>query len=165
MIESEILKAIQLIALNDVDLDTTEQYYKHICRWYSRQFHTPLPQVMEMAAEEVFRTFFEDSLYNLKHGDMEKAAEVWAELKAKSIVTQEEVEEVEEEDDSWANEMIEKIRVEEEAKARKKKNEGPTPRKDTKTSSKRASAPNLIEEDDSFEMVGEDFSAIPDDPG
>ena len=161
MIDNELLKAIQIIAMDGIDRDTSDQWYKHLCRWYSRQFHTPLPQVLDLSHEEVVRTYFEDTLYGIKHGDSDKANEIWAELKLDVTTTEDQREQARLEDDAWADEMLAKIKAEEV----KKKAKDVTQEKDLGTLPKGGLTPNLIEEEDSLEMVGEDLSAIPEDPG
>ena len=147
--------------MDGIDRDTSDQWYKHLCRWYSRQFHTPLPQVLDLSHEEVVRTYFEDTLYGIKHGDSDKANEIWAELKLDVTTTEDQREQARLEDDAWADEMLAKIKAEEV----KKKAKDVTQEKDLGTLPKGGLTPNLIEEEDSLEMVGEDLSAIPEDPG
>ena len=157
--DGDLLKAIQITALHEIDQGSSEQWYRYLCRWYSREFHTPLPQVEEMSPEEVFRVFFEDSLYNLKHSDNERAEENWLEFKVKAVTPKEILEKIEQEDDDWAAEMLEKVKRDEEKK--RKRNEALTVKKDSQKEVKPAKTPNLIEMEDHFELSGEDLTDIP----
>ena len=157
--DGDLLKAIQITALHEIDQGSSEQWYKSLCRWYSHEFHTPLPQVEEMSPEEVFRVYFEDSLYNLKHSDNERAEQVWNEFKAKAITPREVLDQIEQDADDWAAEMTEKVQRDEEKK--RKQNEALTAKKDSKKEVETPEIPNLIDIEDKFELSGEDLNEIP----
>lgn len=53
------LTAIQADALHAVLVEEPEWEIRHILRWYSRTFFTPLHEVEELPPEDVFRTWFE----------------------------------------------------------------------------------------------------------
>ena len=105
MIKPDTLKALRVIALRHADEKTYDAWYKSIARWYSREFHTPLMAVMDMADEDLFRVYFEDSFWKLKTGD-EKAVEKFEELVHDVLAedhheSQLEMDEIDEEDDDW----------------------------------------------------------------
>lgn len=105
MIKPDTLKALRVLALHNADEKTFDAWYKSICRWYSEKFHTALSLVMDMAEEDVLRTWFEDSFWRLKTGT-EKQQEAFEHLVEDVLIEQHPesqtvAEEVEEEDDNW----------------------------------------------------------------
>jgi hypothetical protein len=79
MLSPSTLKALRLIALSETQEGYYDVWYDSICRWYSRQFHTPLKQVEDMADEYVIRTYYRDVYWTLANGD-EKQKNIFAEL-------------------------------------------------------------------------------------
>ena len=65
----DMLKHLRVISLSEINDNTYHAWYKSICRWYSREFHTPLSDVMEMSDENVIQTYYDDAFWALKHGD------------------------------------------------------------------------------------------------
>ena len=105
MITPDTLKALRVIALRHADEKTYDAWYKSIARWYSREFHTALSLVMEMADEDVLRVYFEDTFWRLKTGD-DKGEEAFERIVQDVLVdghheSQVEMEEVDAEDDDW----------------------------------------------------------------
>lgn len=97
------IDAIQLIAAEAVDSDTYDAWYKSICRWYSREFSTPLPQVEEMPEEEIFRVYYEDAFWVLAHGNEEqqnKFAQIVQDLMQR-YVPDGEIAAIDHQDDDW----------------------------------------------------------------
>lgn len=90
MIELEILQAIQIVTITEIEKEATEQWYQHICRWYSREFSTPLNEVEDMAEEKVLTIYFQDNFYKLFHSPEEDAEALWVELKHKLLLTEKE---------------------------------------------------------------------------
>lgn len=117
----DVLKALRVIALAEADERTFDAWYKSLCRWYSREFSTSLPQVLEFPMEVVFTTYFEDVFWKLANGD-EKQREALQDLitgllseeheEFKDMATQEQ-----EEDDEWYQEEL--ARIEKELKSKK----------------------------------------------
>jgi hypothetical protein len=55
------LKELKEIALANVVDPTSEYLFRHVCRWYSKTFHTPLHVVItEIPLSEVFLAYFEE---------------------------------------------------------------------------------------------------------
>jgi len=59
---------MQLKALEGILLKTPEYYYRKICRWYSKEFSTPLKGVydlpMDFVLEHYYESFLEKNSYN-----------------------------------------------------------------------------------------------------
>ena len=61
--------ALRLQALQSVLVPDEEANLRHIFRWYSRTFHTPLHTVEELPLEDVLRSFYEQSYEELSEED------------------------------------------------------------------------------------------------
>lgn len=51
--------ALRLVALRDVLKEPSDYHLRHIFRWYSRNFHVPLPDVADLPMEDVLTNFYE----------------------------------------------------------------------------------------------------------
>jgi len=105
MISPNVLKALRVIALAQADSYTFDAWYKSICRWYSREFHTPLNKVEELSPEHVIRTHYEDLFWKLKTGDQTQR-DAFEDMIDQILVedspeVQAEVQEAEADDDDW----------------------------------------------------------------
>jgi len=119
MITAEILKALRAIALAKAQKPDYEYSYRKICRWYSREFSTPLQAVYEMSEETVLMTYFEDVYERIvSDTDTDEGVQRYEKLKDDILgKSEEEDAQHEAEDAKWEQEMIEEIRrSEEEAK-------------------------------------------------
>lgn len=105
MLKPDVLRALRVIALAEADDLSYDGWYKYICRWYSREFHTPLPQVESMPEEIVLKTYYEDVFWRLANGTEEqknKLEEIIVEhLQESHHETQSVLADAEEEDDDW----------------------------------------------------------------
>ncbi len=61
----ELLDLCSAEALASKLAPTSDSTWRKICRTYAKKFHTPLPQVLKMSAEEVALHVFEDNLDDL----------------------------------------------------------------------------------------------------
>ena len=52
----------ELLALEAVYRNTPEYFYRKVCRYYSKNFNTPLHEVEELAFSKVLQHYFEDVL-------------------------------------------------------------------------------------------------------
>ena len=107
------LKDLKIISIQEADEGTFEAFYASICRWYSREFSTPLPQVEDMSVETVLKTYYDDAFWNLSQNKTELGQKNWQELilsmiQAELPPTEEEITE-EEEDDDWYQKELEAI--------------------------------------------------------
>lgn len=112
----ESLKYIRALSLNDNVEKTFDSWYGNVCRWYSRTFSTPLPQVEEMPPEKVLKTYYDDIYYRLVNSEDEKSSELLQkeiEMVVNYNKPDEEIEEIEaqaeEEDEKWYQEELKKL--------------------------------------------------------
>jgi primosomal protein N' len=54
------IEQLKQIALANVASPTSEYYYRMICRWYSKTFHTPLHVVFTLPIQDIFLAYFEE---------------------------------------------------------------------------------------------------------
>lgn len=105
----ETLNALQVLALHSVEYPTYEDSYRAICRWFSKEFSTPLKEVEEMADEYVLKHYYEHTYGEIKNSTNEKAEENYALLKASILQTEEEKTVEELDDDAWAAALTEEL--------------------------------------------------------
>lgn len=53
--------AIKLLAIKAVEKPTVESYLRHIRRWYSKTFHTPLSDVDDLDTDYILQAYFEET--------------------------------------------------------------------------------------------------------
>lgn len=98
----DLYRAIRIRALYSVTGPTTRDYtLRHIIRWYSKTFSTPVPQVETFPIEEILTAYYEE----MYEGMTEEAL---LEEKAELLMTDEERETVrleDDEDDALSYEM------------------------------------------------------------
>lgn len=63
------LKQLKEIALANVTDPTSEYFYRYVCRWFSKTFHTPLIQVYDIPQEQVFLAYFEEGYEKLSESE------------------------------------------------------------------------------------------------
>ena len=147
----ELLKHIRTLSLNENNEKTFEAWYSNVCRWYSRTFSTPLPQVEEMAPETVLKTYFDDVYYKLVNSEDEKSSELLQkeiDSVLKSNIKDEDIEEMEDvaekEDDEWYKQELETL----EKKLKKSSNPNLTDTGKDKEFVEVDDKPPLFDEDD-----------------
>jgi primosomal protein N' len=62
---------IKKIAIANVVSPTTEYFYRYVCRWFSKTFHTPLQDVYEAPFDQVLLAYFEESYESMSEEDLE----------------------------------------------------------------------------------------------
>ncbi|NBO99759.1 MAG: hypothetical protein EBU90_06485 [Proteobacteria bacterium] len=107
--DKKTLKAIQILALKSIEDPSYEDQYRHISRWFSKTFYIPLNQVDNFSEEEVLRAWFEEKLRDLSSSEDEEQRKIYEETR-NSILYEDEIEEVENEDDKWVQEMEKEIK-------------------------------------------------------
>ncbi len=108
--EINVYEQLEILALHSVSTDKDPSYtYRKICRWFSREFNTPLPQVVNLPVEFLLQNYYETQFESLKEEDLFNMMRHHADP--------EHVEELEQSDDDF----FEQIQREEEAKALKLK--------------------------------------------
>jgi hypothetical protein len=61
----DLLQAIRLIAMQSVVKPDYEAFLRHVFRWYSREFATPLHEVEDLPIEEILLHYYEYSFEQL----------------------------------------------------------------------------------------------------
>ena len=149
------VRYIQTLALGAIEDPDGEAYYRRICRWYSREFSTPLDTVInDLPEKEVLLHYYEDMYYTLYHNETEEGQMRYYQLRSAILRTDKDIVEeelTEEEDDAWAQEMVEQIQREEEA-LKAKKGQKTQPKQEPKPQTHK---PNLINEDFNISVKGE----------
>lgn len=145
------IKDIQILALNNIEDPDGETYYRRICRWYSREFSTPLETVIyDIPEKDVLIHYYEDLYYGLYNDESEEGQMRYHSLREAILGSNKDTVEdelQEEQDDNWADEMNEQIRREEAEIVAKKAKIA-----ETKEEVKK---PNLINEDFNVTVKGE----------
>ena len=144
---------IQILALASIEDPDWKAQYRKICRWYSKEFCTPLQTVeLDLDHIHVLTHYYESSLGTLYDSQNEGSQERYEEIKDNIIngfPTEEEAEEADQEDDDWARQLNEDIRRDEEERKAKQAIKAKEV-KDIKS----LESPNL-EEEVLFSMQGE----------
>jgi hypothetical protein len=121
MIKIDIGK-IQLIALASVEDPTWTSKFREICRWYSKEFSTPLHYVeYELSPDYVLRHYYESIFLELKNNPEDSAAIRYQNLKD-TVMGLTSPEEQDEDDDKWAEEINRQIKEEQEKEEKARKN-------------------------------------------
>jgi hypothetical protein len=103
MITQDELLVIKNTAIADTKNPTFDSWYRSICRWFSREFSTPLKTVLDYPYEFVLQNYYEEQFYKLANGSEEekKIFEEVIEDAVRGSVLDEEAEQVYLEDDEW----------------------------------------------------------------
>jgi hypothetical protein len=110
------LKDYQILALHATEKPDYGAFYRRVCRWYSKNFSTPLETVLnDLPEHDVLRHYFEDHYYELEQRAQsnDEAKKAYEELKNRILVDEKEIEEIEVEDEEWEKEELSKIKQEE----------------------------------------------------
>lgn len=119
----ENLKNIQILSLNESVEKTFNAWYASVCRWYSRNFFTPLIQVEDFPPERVLKTYYDDIFYKLATSDDEDSQKklqeeidkiVYHSTKTEEDITEEE--QAQADDDAWYEQELAKLNEELKAK-------------------------------------------------
>lgn len=73
--EINSLKATRLLAFRAVNKRDPEYVFRHILRWYSRTFNTPLHEVEELPIDEVMTHFFECRYEDMSDHELDEEEE------------------------------------------------------------------------------------------
>lgn len=112
------IKKYKEIALANIINPNNEYYYRFVCRWFSKTFHTPLNQVYNMPIEEIFITYFEETyekINNTENGESEIFTEMMMAIDP----------EFDSKEEESIQEFIEMIEKEESEKKRNKQSQKP----------------------------------------
>jgi hypothetical protein len=73
MNKKTIYEAIQMQAVSDILSQTDVHFFRKVCRWYSKNFHTPLHQVMDGSVvlwDEVLLHYYESQMEELSYNQL-----------------------------------------------------------------------------------------------
>jgi len=159
------IENIQVIALAAVEAPDFTDIYRNICRWYSKEYSTPLHYVEnDIPVQDVLRHYYEEQFYTMKRSDNEALQIKYAELKYQvmrgNAGNEEDEALTEAEDDDWERQMLEEI--EEQYKKAQVQEAAKTAKKVEKVNKVDSLENPNIEDEVEFGMVGE--STPPDFP-
>jgi primosomal protein N' len=63
-------KYLQIKAIDSIFNPTDTYFQRKICRWYSKEFSTPLKQVLSMHFEEVLTHYYENQFETIPNNDL-----------------------------------------------------------------------------------------------
>lgn len=111
MITQEELLVIKNTAIANVKNPTFESWYRSICRWFSREFNTPLKTVLDYSYEFVLQNYYEEQFHKLANGSDEekKIFEEVIEDAIRDSIYKEESDQIDLEDDEWYKQELENI--------------------------------------------------------
>ncbi len=104
------IENLQILALKNIEAPDFEYQIRRIKRWYSTTFFTPLHLVEELDLHTVLIHYFEHTFAQLKAEDFGKLRN--------NLLYKKEIEEINEEDDAWAQREMDML-LEEEKKLSK----------------------------------------------
>jgi hypothetical protein len=81
----DLFKAIRLCAFGAVKNKDSEYLLRYICRWYSREFSTPLAEVYDIPLEELLQHFFECRYEDMGDEELEAEAALLRETQAERL--------------------------------------------------------------------------------
>ncbi len=92
-----LFESVQLLALASIKKPDGNYFIRRICRWYSREFSTPLHEVEALPLDYVLQNYFESIYEELEEEDFDKrVAEVLESPEQKKMrKTEQELEEME----------------------------------------------------------------------
>jgi hypothetical protein len=127
------LKELKEIALANVVDPNSEYFYRFICRWYSKTFHTPLHEVFTLPFQDVALAYFEEGYEMMEEEDrfedMMKAVDPDFDSKEEESI-QEFISMIEEEEENKRRAKKEKEKLEGQVQPDK---ENPNPQTNTPT--------------------------------
>ena len=114
--ESNVYEQLEILALHSVSTKKDPSYtYRKICRWFSKEFNTSLPQVIKLPVEFVLQNYYESQFESLPEKNLFNMMRHHADPDY--------VEDLEADDDEFIRQIEEEERLKEEAKEVKLKKE------------------------------------------
>jgi hypothetical protein len=104
----DLLKAIRLCAFGAVkskDKEDSDYTLRHIFRWFSREFHVPLPEVPNLPLEYVLTHFYECRYEQMEEDGLDEEDLLLRETKAERLAREAKAEADAAEDDEFFNEV------------------------------------------------------------
>lgn len=72
MLTEELHRAIKINALNAIQNPDYDAFLRRIFRWYSKTFHTSLPEVEEIPIVEVLTSYYEEVYEKMEDSDIKQ---------------------------------------------------------------------------------------------
>jgi len=107
MIDDKVLWAIRVLALEAAENPTDLQIMAKLDRWFSREFHVPLPEVEKLPDEYILKHFFEDRAVTLFKGNDEQYKDYLEERN--ELLFPDQVKKSEDSDDAWVDELEQEV--------------------------------------------------------
>lgn len=112
------IRRLKLICLAKAYEPDSEFIYRRICRWYSKNFATPLREVENLPIEYVLQHYFEETFDTLATSNNDNDLQTLENIKRDLIgQTAEDIA-----DEQWANQMLQEIKKDQHAKAENAEN-------------------------------------------
>jgi hypothetical protein len=107
----------------NVEREGVDFFYRRVCRWYSKSFHTPLHEVEQLPWKNILLAYFEERFYEMYNSPSEEVLQQYEQQREMLTMTEDElVEYFEAERDeeqqlaNWEQELIEQVQKQDEAK-------------------------------------------------
>lgn len=104
MIDAELIKALQILALKACEEPNDMDVYNRICRQFSKDFNMPLSEVIDADPIWVLRNYFEDKYQALYSASDNESAQEYQQLRD-TLLYPEEVAQKEVSDEEWIAEL------------------------------------------------------------
>ena len=115
----DYIRSLQLLALEAIEMQDSDSFYRKVCRWYSKTFYTPLTTVEDMPTDQVLLTYYEETLSEMYEADDQDSKHMYEQYR-KYILNPESAVQEGDEDEKWAIEEIEKMRKQADKNAKDK---------------------------------------------
>lgn len=106
--DAKTLRNLQILALNAIENPDYDAFYRRTCRWYSREFSTPLVKVFDLDPVHIMQTYYEEKFGEAYQPDDKNSMEVYDRIKT-VVCFPEQAAKVEEEDADWEEQMLKDI--------------------------------------------------------
>ena len=144
------IKSVQILAIDSIEHPNWESVYRNICRWYSKEFCTPLHVVEnDLEEREVVRHYYEELFNRLYNLPEKEGQSKYKEVRDK-LLFEEEYKAREELDDELLEQMME-----EETEKMAKENGQLGQNSGQKNIPNPAQNPNIIDEELNLHFPGE----------
>ena len=130
MIDPKTFRNLQTIAMRNVEREGVDFFYRRVCRWYSKNFYTPLHEVEDLPWKQILIAYFEEKFYEMYNSSSEEVLQEYERQRDLLTMTEDELVEyfqAEREEEQkladWEQELIDQVQKQEEAKKEAKQEE------------------------------------------
>jgi len=81
----DLAEQIKLIAFSEIRNETSESRLRHVYRWYSKTFATPLHLVPSLPFVDILTAFFEEQFENMSTEEMEDERKILIETEGQRL--------------------------------------------------------------------------------